>query len=149
VAKQSVVSPSPADHVDRALAALDADIHDDFHTMYRALEGCEIEADEGPEIAIFDLDEIVDVRGQTGYREALPSALFFASDGSSGWYYLDLDGSICGTRGAVLWGDRGSMSRETSRPAADDLADFLVKACRGKLPPLVRVASFGERASSD
>ena len=135
----------PNEDADGALAALDAlplAASAELRTVYAALAGCSIEPDEGQMIDVFTLHELADVHRQAVYRAALPGALFFASDGSDGWYYVDTDGAIGGTAGAVLWGDRGSMSRATSRRIAGDLAGFLRAASDGKLYPNVEMPTI-------
>jgi len=120
----------------------------DLRTVFAALAGTTIEPDDAQPIDIFDVDEMRDVRGQTGYAEALPSAIFFASDGGDGWFYVDTDGSIGGTAGAVLWGDRCAMRRETSVRVAPDLAGFLVAAANGKAYPNVDAPSIAHESGS-
>ncbi|HSN26649.1 MAG TPA: SMI1/KNR4 family protein [Kofleriaceae bacterium] len=132
-----------------ALAELPVKAPPALRTAYAVLAGTTIEPDDGPEIDVFDLHELADVHRQTGYRETLPGALFFASDGGSGWYFVDTDGEVGGERGAVLWADRSAASRGNCRRVADDVAGFLRAAARGKLHPHVAAASIDDEEAGD
>ena len=117
-----------------------------FRRMFLKLVGTALESDAGPPVEVFDAHELVDVNlSQPGYRKELPTALFFASDGASGFYYIDVDGSVDGKVGAVLWGDRSAMTREQSVPTAASLAAFVRAARAGKHHPLRRRPSIGDR----
>src|SRR5579872_2755597 len=121
-----------------ALAALPLTAPPALRTAYAALAGTTIEPEDGPAIDIFDLHELADVHQQASYREDLPGAIFFASDGGAG-----------GTSGAVLWTDRGAAARGNCRRVAGDMAGFLRGAARGKIHPNVAAPSIDDEEAGD
>jgi hypothetical protein len=135
--------------IEEALARL-PDVGADFRKMFLRLAGSQLESEAGPPIEIFDATELLDVNlKQPGYRKDLPAALFFGSDGAGGFYYVDVDGSVDGKPGAVLWGDRSAMTRDGSVPTAATVPAFVRAARAGKHHPMTRRPSIGDREVVD
>jgi hypothetical protein len=85
-------------------------------------------------VDVFDLDELEDVNlHQRGYGEALPSALFFASDGADGFFFVDGSGTLGHGTGAVYWVSRGGVRPDLCRYCAADVPSFLRDAAEGKV----------------
>jgi hypothetical protein len=85
-------------------------------------------------VDVFDLDELEDVNLRPGgYAQALPSALFFASDGADGFFFVDQSGALGKGDGAVFWMSRGGARPDLCRHCARDAASFLLDASEGKI----------------
>lgn len=115
-----------------AIDALPVEAPSVLRTVYATLAGCTIVPEDGVATDVFDVDELASANARS---QALPGAVMFASDGGSGWYFLDAAGAIGGTPGAVMWADRSAMQRGYTRRIARDLAQFLHAAARGELAP--------------
>lgn len=131
------------DDREEALRALPAEASDALRYVYAVLAGTSIEPEDGHAIDIFDPAEMEDVRGQTGYHAAVPGAVFFASDGGSGWFFEDTTGKLGGTKSAVMWGDRSGM-RTGLRRVAPDIGAFLRAAAAGETHPNTKQPTLEE-----
>jgi hypothetical protein len=86
------------------------------------------------ELEIFVLFEMEQVNSDKSYFRDFPSAIFFASDGGSGWFFIDTNDDMGHGEGAIFWVDRGSMTWGLTIHCADSLEEFLLIVADGKRP---------------
>jgi hypothetical protein len=124
--------PAGAEKIAEAEGVLVRPMPEALKVLYRRGDGGAI----GSHVDIFDLTDFRDVNLKRAEHPAdyLPSAVYFASDGSDGFFFIDTDGSLGEGKDAVLWADRARRTPADAIPCAPNLATFLRLAVAGEKP---------------
>jgi hypothetical protein len=94
---------------------------DDLKTLLARAHGAYVGS-----INLFTLDELEDVNNLQDFLFTyIPSAVFFASDGGDGFFFVDTDDSLGCGEGAVFWVYRGGVRPNRCVFCGRDLIEFL------------------------
>jgi hypothetical protein len=119
-------------------AALNRPLPAPLRALYQIANGATVYP-----VEIFTIRELIDVNQSA--HPAVPSAVFFASDGADGFFLVDVDNSMGTGPGAVLWIDRGFIAPGAARPCAPDLFAFLADVGRGQQVWLDESRALGQQ----
>jgi hypothetical protein len=88
------------------------------------------------QINFFSRKDFLDVAHERKLHPAdhLPSAIYVASDGGDGWFFVDADGSLGHGAGAVFWTDRALRIPSRIVPVGETIARFLAAIGAGRRP---------------
>jgi hypothetical protein len=88
----------------------------------------------GDDVAVYPFTHFCSLLEDRILHQRLPSAVYFASDGGSGLFLVDADGSLDAGAGAVHRVGMGSCAPEDCQLCAPSLAEFAAALARGELP---------------
>ncbi len=124
-------APRPSDdEIARARSAGPVPMPPELEHVYR--RAYEVYLPQGA--SIFGLLDYVDVNRQQHLFERLPGVAFFGSDGSDGFFFIDVGGALGHSPGAVFWVSRGNLQPDACVPCGWHLVDFLAKVVAGEVP---------------
>lgn len=115
---------------------------DDLKTLLARAHGAYVSS-----ISLFTLDELEDVNGEQDYLFTyIPSAVFFASDGGDGFFFVDTGPSLGHGEGAVFWVYRGKVVPSQCVPCGESITAFLQSLAQNQ--EVWKGSSLEERAIS-